>query len=124
MDTKGRSIGRPFCVLGGQFNSLRSETQASGVIDPVPVNRLHLLLAEITGSVPINLLQGLIVSKLALERRSASIHPYPDYPKLGGLMSDGQNVGIFFRRAAALLTEFSAEPHLLTCPSSYQPNSI
>jgi putative ABC transport system substrate-binding protein len=29
-----------------------------------------------------------------------SCHPYADYPKLGGLMSYGQNVGPFFRRAA------------------------
>jgi putative ABC transport system substrate-binding protein len=40
------------------------------------------------------------VADLALKYRIASIHPYSDYPKIGGLMSYGQNVGPFFRRSA------------------------
>jgi putative ABC transport system substrate-binding protein len=41
-----------------------------------------------------------LVADLALKRRLPSIHPYAEYTALGGLMSYGDSLGKFYRRAA------------------------
>jgi putative ABC transport system substrate-binding protein len=41
-----------------------------------------------------------VVADLALKHRLPSIHPYAEYTALGGLMSYGDSLGKFYRRAA------------------------